>query len=212
MIYPSNKFRDSGFSLVEMLVALSIFSVLSLIGLVVLRNFVDGQFALQQADTRISQIQLASNIVRDDLANAVIRPARGILGESGRYFDGGVQSAIFGADDALLLRFVRSGHAASSFDLNTPNIQTLNYAFENNNFVRRSYARPDATDTTPVLSQTLLDQVKGMAIRFRVQGNWVDGLQSIVGSRQSLPEFVELQFVFMNGEKLTRVFSVGISG
>ena len=218
MIYPSKaqlikrQQMDSGFSLLEMLVSLSIFAALSLMGLIVLRSFTDGQSALQQADERISQIQLVSNIVRDDLANAVIRPARGTLGETAGYFDGGIRSAAFGADDAPMLRFVRGGHAASRFDTSLPNIQTLAYSFEGGNFIRRSYARPDATNETPVFGQNLLSDLDNMIIRFRVQGNWVDGLESVIGSRQSLPEFVELTFAFTNGENLTRIFAVGVSG
>lgn len=197
---------ESGFSLLEMLIALSIFAGISLMGLIVLRSFVDGQSALKNSDERVSQIQMAGNIVRDDFANAVIRPARGKLGETGSYFDGGLQDT-----DALpLLRFVRGGYTASLFDQSLPNIQTLEYWFQDGALFRRSYARPDATEETPIASQELLDDLSGLSVRFRVQGTWVDGLEAITGARQSLPELVEMKFSFAEGDSITRVFAVGV--
>ena len=201
---------ENGFSLLEMLIALSIFAGISLMGLIVLRSFVDGQSALKNTDERVSQIQMAGNIVRDDLANAVIRSARGKLGGVGRYFDGGIQDAVFGADELPLLRFVRGGHTASLFDQSLPNIQTLEYWFQDGALFRRSYARPDATEETPIASQELLDDLSGLSVRFRVQGTWVDGLEAITGARQSLPELVEMKFSFVEGDSITRVFAVGV--
>lgn len=198
-----------GFSLLEMLVALSIFSILSLIGMVVLRSYTDGQMSLKFADEQISQIQLVSNIVRDDLTAAIIRPVRGPLGGAGSYFKGGMQEPRFGAEQVPLLQFVRGGNRASEFDDTSTSIQSLEYWYANGNFIRRSYVKPDATEETPVVEQTLLDGLDNITTRFRVQGTWVDGLQSIAGSRQSLPELVEITFTFNNNETLTRLFTVG---
>jgi type II secretion system protein J len=110
------------------------------------------------------------------------------------------------------MRFVRGGHMGSQFNPEVPGIQTLEYWFTDNNFVRRSYSRPDATEETPVSNMPLVDGLTGLSVRFRVQGTWVDGLEAIVGSRQSLPELVELTFAFSNAETLTRVFAVGVNG
>ena len=204
--------NDAGFSLIEMLVALSVFSALSIMGVIVLSSFTEGQSALQSADERLAHMQTASNIIRDDLASALVRPARGVLGGSGDYFAGGKHTTAFGADEVPLLRLVRGNHAASRFDASQPNIQTLEYWLQDGVLTRRIFARPDANEVTPVYRQTLMSDLEEISLRFNVQGTWVDGLEAIVGARSSLPELVEMRFTFTGERTLTRVFVVGAAG
>lgn len=204
--------NDTGFSLIEMLVALSVFSALSIMGLIVLRSFTEGQSALHGADERLAHIQTASNIMRDDFASALMRPARSVLGGGGSYFAGGGQAAAFGADEVPFLRLVRGGHAASKFDTSQPGVQTLEYWFQDGALIRRSFARPDANEATPEYNQILMEGLVGVSVRFSVQGTWVDGLEAISGARNSLPELVEIRLTFAGGSNLTRVFSVGAVG
>jgi general secretion pathway protein J len=206
----SQKEGEAGFSLVETMVALVIFSIISLIGLQVLRSYSDGQVALQNADGQLSQLQVSASIIRDDLAQAVIRPVRTERGDSASYFEGGQAAGIFGAENQPLLRFVRSGYMAARFNPEFPTIQTVEYWYQDGQLVRRAYARPDITSETPYFEQVLVSDITELSVRFRVQDLWVDVVETTLGVRQSLPETLELTMNFDARGTLTRLFAIGV--
>lgn len=201
---------EAGFSLIETMVALVIFSVISLIGLQVLRSYSDGQVALQNADSQLSQLQISAGIIRDDLAQAVVRSMRNADGDSVSYFEVGQAAALFGADNQPLLRFVRTGHMAAQFDPTLPAIQTVEYWHRGGQLVRRAYARPDVTPDTPYFEQVLISDMSTLSVRFRVQTLWVDVVETTLGARQSLPETLELTMDFGARGTLTRLFAIGV--
>lgn len=203
---------EGGFTLLEMLIALVIFSTVSLMGALVLRNFSDGQVALADADARLTQIQLSGSVMREDLANALVRPPRGALGDSnGLFFVGGADRRGFGADEEPLLRFVRGGHPAHMINPDFSAVQTLEYWAIDGALVRRSYARPDPTEQTPVNDTRLIADVEEVTIRFRVDGSWYDEVEIAVGVRGRLPELVELAYIVPGRGTVRRVFSVGVN-
>lgn len=201
---------ENGFSLLETLVALVVFSAISLAGAMVLRNYSDGQLALEDAGARLNAVQLTGTIMRDDLANAVMRPPRGTLGATnGVFFAGGVPGRRFVADEEPSLRLVRGAHPASQVNPSLPAVQTLEYWVREGALIRRSYARPDPTEETPINETVLLSGVENIGFRFRVDGSWVDEVQIAVGVRGRLPELVELRFTVPGRGEVVRTFAVG---
>lgn len=71
-----------GFTLVEMLVALSLFAAIAAIGVGLLRSSIDTQDAVQERLKGMSGMNRVRAIMANDLAQAVQRPTRGAAGEA----------------------------------------------------------------------------------------------------------------------------------
>ena len=67
---------ESGFTLVEMLVALSIFALLAAAGVVVLRTSIDTQSAVERRLVELGSLGRLQAMLASDLAQSVDRPTR----------------------------------------------------------------------------------------------------------------------------------------
>ncbi|HWW57178.1 MAG TPA: prepilin-type N-terminal cleavage/methylation domain-containing protein, partial [Sphingopyxis sp.] len=73
---------ERGFTLVEMLVALSIFALIAAMGVGLLRSSIDTQDAVQGRLKGMSGINRLRAVMANDLAQAVQRSTRGPAGEA----------------------------------------------------------------------------------------------------------------------------------
>lgn len=204
------KSADGGFSLLETLVALLIFSVLGIMGVQVLTAFADGQRALSASDDVLTQVQISGSLIEQDLNAALMRPVRHIEGGSTPvYFTGGQQHGGFDAREAPVLKFTRGGHPAHAISPHIPNVQSVEYWFKNNMLVRKTHLRPDANEATPERDQVLMSGLVDLELRFRVAGTWVDEVEHQLGVRQTLPELVEITAQLEGRGSIVRRFAVG---
>lgn len=201
---------DQGFSLVETLVALFVFSLLGVMGIQVLRSFTSTQMAVSVVDEKLAELQISGNIIKQDMNAAVVRPSRTELGGNvPTYFVGGSRRNGFTANEQPILAFTRGGNPAHAIKLEYPAVQSVQYWLENGSLIRRTYARPDPTEDTPRYDQVLLSDVGELKLRFRVEGQWFDEVEHQLGTRQSFPELIELVVHIEGRGQLTRVFDVG---
>jgi general secretion pathway protein J len=174
--------RD-GFSLVEMLVALLIFALLTTAGVAVLRFSIDNREIVHARSERLAQFQRTRAILKADLAQAADRRVRA---ENGQV----VRGALFGGGEggeAPILRLVRRGwdnpDAAPRASL-----QAVEYRVTDGRLERLAAA---ALDGAPAGSrQVLIDGVRQAHIRFLWQGQWVDILPG--GPMDPLPQAVQI--------------------
>lgn len=94
---------DEGFTLVELLVALTIFALLSAAGVTLLSFSVRAQEAADERLTRLAEIRRAGALLTSDLAQAAARLSRDEAGAARGAFTGG------GQGDAVMLSLVRRG-------------------------------------------------------------------------------------------------------
>lgn len=202
--------RDNGFSLLETLVALFIFSVLGVMGVQVLSVFADGQRSLAEGDKTVAELQMSGSMIRQDLNAAIMRPVRLIEGGSTPvYFSSGLQLGGFGEKELPVLKFTRGGHPAHAMNTELPSVQAIEYWFEDDTLLRKTRVRPDANGATPTRDQVLMTNLTDLTLRFRVAGNWVDEVDLQLGVRQTLPELVEITAQIKGKGSISRRFTVG---
>ena len=121
---------ERGFTLVEMLVALSIFAVIASIGVGLLRASVSTQGAVQDRLGAMGAVNRLRSVMAGDLAQAALRPVRGPDGTALPAFRGEGQG----------FAFVHRGRVAIDADA-VPAVQRVEYRLTNGEW-RRASARP----------------------------------------------------------------------
>lgn len=183
---------DRGFTLVEMLVALSIFAVIAAMGVTLLRSSVDTQDAVQARLKTMGGINRLRAVMANDLAQAVQRPTRGAAGEAVPAFAG----------SSTGFAFVHGG-AASLDGSPRPNVERVGYALTGGEWRRATQPMLDGTALSA--GDRLVGDVTSVAVRYRDErGNWGDSWTSEPGDR--LPRAVEVRMTRTAREPLTMLF------
>ena len=183
---------ERGFTLVEMLVALSIFAAIAAMGVGLLRSSVDTQEAVQGRLKAMGGINRLRAVMANDLAQAVQRPTRGPSGEAAPAFIGSSNG----------FAFVHGG--AGSLDGSArPNDERVAYALVESEWRRATQPMLDGTALNQ--GDRLIGDVASVAVRYRDErGNWSESWSSEPGDR--LPRAVEVRVVRTGREALTMLF------
>ena len=183
---------ERGFTLVEMLVALSIFAAIAAMGVGLLRSSVDTQDAVQERLKAMGGINRLRAVMANDLAQAVQRPTRGPAGEA--------VPAFIGSSNGFA--FVHGG--AGAFDGSPrPNVERVGYALVGGEWRRATQPMLDGTALGD--GDRLVDEVAAVAVRYRDdRGNWSESWTSEPGDR--LPRAVEVRMTRTGRAPLTMAF------
>jgi general secretion pathway protein J len=157
--------RGNGFTLVELLVSLLIFGMLSAAGAALLSFSVRAQEAADERLGGLAALRRASALIAADLGQAAPRIHRDEAGAPRPAFVGGS-----GAGGALAIALVRRGwenvDAAPRASL-----QRVEYRLAGDRIERRAWPRVDGA--APAAPTILLDGVRRLRLRYRDrQGEW----------------------------------------
>lgn len=172
----------AGFTLVELMVALFIFGIVSAAGVALLGFSVDSQAASREALADMGAIRRMNASLINDLGQIAPRPARDQAGARQNAFYGGG-----GADGDLLISFVRRGW--SNYE-NEPraSLQKVDYRLADGVLERRAYPHVDGAEPLP--AARLVSGIESIALRYRSDGEWRDRWDPTLAS--ALPDAVEL--------------------
>lgn len=187
----------NGFTLVEMLVALFIFALLSSAGVAMMRFTVTNQEVVRENTSRTGEFQTLRAILRADMAQAAGRRVRG---EDGRTLRGAIQRG----EDEVLIRLVRRGwdnpDAAPRASM-----QAVEYRLEDGRLIRRAREALDAGVWRE--PQVLARDVVSGEVSFFHDGQWIDSLPG--GPLDPMPQAVRIDLEFRHIGEISQVFVVG---
>ncbi len=149
--------RGSGFTLLELLIALAIFAVLSTLAYGSLRSALLSRELSAERTARLAQLQLAMLFIARDLEQVVERPVRNTYGD--------IQPALYTPQQGYRLEFTRGGWNNPA-QRRRSTLQRVAYSLEEGELIRHSWQMLDRTDERPTRSQRLLDEVTGFELRF----------------------------------------------
>lgn len=168
-----------GFTLVEMLVALSLFATIAAIGVGLLRSSVDTQDAVQDRLRTMGGVNRLRALMANDLAQVLPRSTRGISGEDVPAFLGN------GTGFALV-----HGGAGSFGGDPRPTVERVVYALVGREW--RRAVQPMLDGTPSAEGDRIADDVTAVAVRYRGDnGQWIGGWTSEPGDR--IPRAVEIR-------------------
>jgi len=161
---------EAGFSLVEVLIATFITSVLMVMGAAFISDTLTTREVLSETVEDAQELELARTLMKADLAQLVPRRAREDFGAPlPSPFMGGV-----GAPDGALMVFVRAGNSFPGLELVGSRLQYVEYLAEDGALVRRTRDFVDGVPGTPRRDRIILSDVANVDIAFLRDASWSD--------------------------------------
>ncbi|HGM5253724.1 TPA: type II secretion system minor pseudopilin GspJ [Serratia marcescens] len=160
-----------GFTLVEMLLAIALFAMLSLTALTVFRGVLKNDEITQRKSTQLTQLQRALAIVERDLTQAQARAPTG-----DKRWPAAPEFAVLqtageeGGDFQLLL--IRNGWPNPQARLPRATQERVAYLYRQGRLERLSYPNLSSPQTA-ARSVLLLSEVTRFQLRFYRQGEWL---------------------------------------
>ncbi len=194
------RLSEAGFTLVELLVALAIFAMISVAGVTLLRSGSDTQLAVKSRLEQYSRTNRLYNAMEGDLAQAVSRTVRD---------QAGLPVPAFTAGDAVtpgaLFGFVRAGW--SNYDqAPRAGLQRVAYALEGGTLKRISWPMLDGA--APLDAAILVENVSAVRLQFRDEkGVWRSDWTAT--DADALPRAVELRMTVQRRPEQRMLFLVG---
>lgn len=179
--------NSRGFTLLELLVALSIFAVLAAMAYGGLNTVMTARQTTDAQAARLSQLQKTYFWLLRDIEQAMDRPIRDEYGEN--------QPAMVGVDlGEYRLELTRNGWRNPASRVRS-NLQRVAYGLRDEQLLRSYWNVLDRAQDSKPMESVLLDQVKSLELRYldskqQWHDNWPDTLSG--NASEALPRAVEV--------------------
>lgn len=197
---------ERGFTLFELLVALAVFAVLSVMAYGGLRTVLDGREATDAAAERLAEVQTALLLLGRDLRQAVARPVRDEYGD--------VQPPLLAVHDGFPRLALTRGGQRNPLDPRRSALQRVAYDLEDDVLHRLYWQVLDRAQDSQPIRMRLLGEVEAVQLRFLDEaGSWHDawppfGLGADGQSAGGLPLAAELSLDLTDWGRVTRLFAL----
>jgi len=197
--------RPPGFTLVEALVALALFALVSLIGYRGLGALIDGRTHLEDSARRWQNLDRAFGLWRSDLEAAVDRKARNNFGVVEEGFLGDIDA---GANQDASVWWTRLGAPGSGDLPGAP--QRIGWRLRGQRIERLQWLAPDRGPRSEPAVLAVLDEVKTFSLRYLALGAsgpaWDSRWRE--PAHTGLPRAVEVTVDLLDGTHLVRTFDL----
>ena len=203
---PDSKFssRDSqkGFTLLEVLVAITIFALLSLAAYQVLQGVLRSSEISKAHSERLTELQRAMLIIEQDFTQIVARRSRqeGVDNEDLSTLTAGED--LFESEDQGI-EFNRLGWANPLNLLPRSDILRVRYRLQDGQLQRLYFLYPDTVSGQLAEQQILLNDIEALSFRF-----WSNGWKETWQSKTDLPDGIEITFNSKYFSEIRRAFVI----
>lgn len=201
--------RDSGFSLMETLVALFVVAMLSTAGGSLLIGTLNSTNRVEQLTQDVRAFEVASAFLRDDLSAMTTRASASPDGLSLPAGPAGTD----GSRDGIILSFVRGGWSRYDENVLRSDLLRVEYLRREGSLVRRIYTAPDPGRETPFSERILLEGLSAIELRYLDEDAWSDVWVTVNPDPASdMVDLVEVTLQFNDDRTLTQRFLAGGAG
>ena len=196
--------RLSGFTLIELVVALFISAIMFLFGYRALSQAISSRKEVDEQSARLQALQTTMRILEQDFELAQPRPVRNTIGDgwmnafsaAGNSTLGSVATQLTGTtlkgESAPIVSLTRVGWT-NPVGIQRSELQRVIYTIENGALTRSYYPVLDATEAVLPVKRVLIDHVKSFTLRFMDAGhNWQNAWPP--ASLGAVPQLTQLRF------------------
>ncbi|MBF0176306.1 MAG: type II secretion system minor pseudopilin GspJ [Magnetococcales bacterium] len=155
---PGEAYGRSGFTLVELLIALAVLGIMFVMAFGGLKALLGAQESVSQRNRDLSRLQMFVNQIRTDLEQAIDRSIRDSEGVERPSMEG------LGEGETFLV-FTRTGRD-NPRQVRRSAMQRVAYSFEKNQLIRLSWELLDQAPDTAPTREVLLDDLLGVDVRY----------------------------------------------
>lgn len=148
--------KEAGFTLVEVLISLFIFSLITAGTMTALTQSIRGKDRLAVSMEELNELNAARAIIKADMSTLTLRQSRDELG--------GFNPYVLTTDGEALLSFTRRGRENPSGIEARGDLERVEYHFEDGALIRRSYAHENPAQLPTKFDRTLFDDLKAVDV------------------------------------------------
>lgn len=198
--------KDAGFTLVEVLIALFIFALISTGTLAALTSALSGRAQLKTRLAENSDIEIMRALIKADMQHMILRQNRDSFGQNEPLL-------LSGGYDENLLTFTRTGRVNPGGLQARSELLRVTYVFENGALIRRSLPSENPAQDSPPSERILMEDLADLDIEF-LNGNRAVRNLSVPASaiKGAPPPFtvMRLRAEFESGQVLNQYFESGL--
>lgn len=182
----------SGFTLLEVMLALLIFAIIAMITTLVLHSVMNARKSSEHYANRLAKLQVAVTLIEQDFSQIINRPI--VLSGDIR------QAAVLG--NVQQIEFTRTAYPNPFAKIKQSNLQRVRYQFKNQQLFRQTWARLDRLNNQTNTNTLLLNGVSNFSLKYLTQQNtfvnyWP--LKQYTSSKaDALPKAIQIQFDLKN--------------
>lgn len=195
---------QSGVTLIETLVALFVIALMATAGAIMTGQSLRGARNVEAIGTEAANIASAIGIIRADLAAFVPRASQdAVMLAPPSLFQGYAPR-----HDGRVMVFVRNGWANPAGELRS-GLQRVEYIFEREQLIRRSWSAPDPGPGTKVADDVLLVGITKFDAQYGRGEAWADEWVTLPGMGDPLPQKAELVITMPENDILRTRLLIG---
>ena len=202
----NNARRQTGFTLLELLVAITVFATMSVMAYGGLRNVIDNSEASEQALNRLKDVQTGVSAISRDLTQITHRDIRDEYGNVRSYL-------LTPQNPDLIIEFSRNGHRNPAGLLRS-NLQRVAYQLQDNKLYRLHWPQMDRAPGVEPYKSEILDKVNTVDFRFLDDKlNWHNQWPPLnAGAGQATPVLsaIEISIELADWGEIKRLYEVSL--
>jgi general secretion pathway protein J len=203
---PSTCLRHRGFTLLELLVAIAIFSLLSVIAYSGIRSVITSREVVDENMTRLAELQRTVLSLGDDLRQATSRGIRDEYGDQQKAF---ISAPLTADTGEIRLELTRAGYP-NPLGTTRSNLQRVAYLVEDHTLYRLSWPNLDRAPDELPRKTALCSHIDGLSLRYLdFDRNWHEQWPPLKsGDAGTLPQAVEITLELADWGDITRLYAV----
>ncbi|MDX1900700.1 MAG: type II secretion system minor pseudopilin GspJ [Gammaproteobacteria bacterium] len=190
--------KHNGFTLIEILIALFIFSIIAMIVTGGLHSVLETQKRIEKKAAQLAEIQFALLLFSRDIEQTVDRP---VISKTSDL------TGFVGTTTSV--DFTHAGLANPDNQLRRPTLQRTEYTFTDHQFIRTTWPLPDQTAQSTPQQRLLLKDVEDVTFSWLDQQNHFHNSWPVTNQPDGhLPRAVRISLTLNNWGKITQLYII----